>query len=119
MCYNLIFFTIFLYFIIIMKLTKNDYIHLLKYYNIDTKKYKSYKSIKNIGEKVVSKKLCNCIKSVDKNNENKSIAICRNSIFKKRGLSIKKFTCKKGYKINGLKKTLKKLSILNNKKYYK
>ena len=94
-----------------MKLTKKDYKNLLKHYNINTKKYKSYKSLKNIGEKIVSKKLCKCIKSVNKNNEFKSIPICLNSILKNRGLSFKNFTCKKSSKINGLKKTLKNLPI--------
>lgn len=91
-----------------MKLTKKDYKNLLKFYNINTKKYQSYKKLKYIGEKILAKKLCNCIKSVDKNNENKSIPICKNSIFTKKELSFKKFTCKKNFKIIGLKKTIKR-----------
>lgn len=90
-----------------MILTKKDYKNLLSYYNIKTKKKTSYKNLKNIGEKILAKKLCKCIKSVDKNNENKSIPICTSSIFKNKNLYFQKFTCKKNKKIYGLQKTLK------------
>lgn len=102
-----------------MILTKKDYKNLLNYYNIKTKKKTSYKNLKNIGEKILAKKLCKCIKTVDKINENKSIPICTYSIFKNKNLNFQKFTCKKNKKIYGLKKTLKKTlknSLKLNKK---
>ena len=92
-----------------MNLTKKDYRKLLNYYNITYKKNIFYKKIKILGEKILSKKLCKCIKKVDKKNENKSIGICRNAIFNYKGLTFKKFTCKKKQKIYGIKKTLKSL----------
>ena len=98
-----------------MILTKKDYQNILKYYKINTTKKISYKKLKNIGEKILAKKLCKCIKSIDKNNENKSIPICKTSIFKNKNLYFQKFTCKKTKKIYGLKKTLKNSLKLNKK----
>ena len=90
-----------------MNLTKKDYKQLLDYYQVKYKKNISYKKIKNLGEKILAEKLCKCIKKIDKNNENKSIAICKNSVFTYKGLTFKKFTCKKNNKIYGIKRTLK------------
>lgn len=97
-----------------MKLTKKDYKKLLKYYKINFSKNISFKKIKKIGEKILANKLCNCIKKINKNNKNKnnelkSIAICRNAIFNKKYLNFKKFTCKKKKYISNL--TKKKLYI--------
>ena len=70
-----------------MKLTKDDYIKILEYYNI---KYNSsnYNSIKRKAENILADKLCRCIKKVksDKINEKAAIALCRENIFKKRNI---------------------------------
>lgn len=92
-------------------LTKNDYVKILNYYKMPIPK--SYKILKNQAEKVLAEKLCRCIKSVDINDEKKSIGICTRNIFKNKGLSRGSFKCKthqsvsiKKYK--NTKKTTKK-----------
>lgn len=97
-----------------MNLTKNDYINLLEFYNVKYKKNNSYKNLKKLGEKILANKLCKCIKSVDKRNENKSIAICRSKIFKNRNITFRKFTCKRNKKIIGLNKTIKNFKLYKN-----
>ena len=81
------------------KLNNNDYKKILKYYNINYTKNK--KTNKKIAEDILANKLCRCIKAVKKNTKNESpaIAICKNSIFKKKNLNFYKFTCKKKPKL--------------------
>ena len=64
--------------------------------------------------------MCKCIKSVEKSNQNLdesgAIAICNNSIFKRRrGLKYNRISCKKGYKFVGNKKTKRKLEKTKKK----
>ena len=83
------------------KITNIDYSKILKYYKINIPKNK--KTLKKIAENILAKKLCGCIKKIDtyknkkmfKDGEASAISICTNSIFTKKGLSRKKFTCKK------------------------
>ena len=98
-----------------MKLSKDDYINILNFYNLKYSKNKSIKTLKNITEKILIKKLCTCIKKLSKKNHIKSsaIAICNNSIIKKKNLGIYKFTCKKK------EFKLKNTSKLNTDKIYK
>ena len=86
------------------KLNNSDYKKILEYYNIHHKKNK--KTNKKIAEDILANKLCKCIKSIKKNNntEPKAIAICKNSIFKKKHINFYKFTCKKKRKLLGTKK---------------
>ena len=97
-------------------LSKKDYIDIIDYYN--NKSYKNPKNPKNpknttnikrssriklnklnketlrVKEsRMLSNKFCRCIKLVSK-NESKSIPICKKSVFRNKGLSIGKFTCK-------------------------
>lgn len=93
-----------------MNLTKNDYIKILKYYNIND--YKSYtnKEIKKKAENILASKLCRCIKTI-KYKEN-SIAICANSVIKKKNLKYNKFSCKKKSEFkNRLTKTKRNLKL--------
>ena len=93
-----------------MNLTKSDYIKILKYYNINN--YNSYtnKEIKQKAENILASKLCKCIKTI-KNKEN-SIAICANSVLKKKNLKYNKFSCKKKYMFKGrLTKTKRNLKL--------
>jgi len=76
------------------KITKTDYINILKFYNKSIPK--SSRLIKLEATKIMSEKLCKCIKKLDPINEARSIGICSNSIFNKKGLSRGKFTCRKG-----------------------
>ena len=100
-------------------LTNNDYIKILKYYNINIPKKKiktkskkqiiDNKKLKNIAEDILATKLCRCIKSVDpqKKDEKRAITVCTNSVFKKKGLSYQNFSCKMNGKLLRGKKTRK------------
>ena len=107
-----------------MKLTNIDYINILKYYNIYKKNIKK-KDIKNIAEKILSDKLCRCIKKTKtkNNNEKLKIAICINSVIKKKNLKIFGFNCKNGYKLKSKKNTnillTKKGKLFDSKISYK
>ena len=94
-----------------MIVTEQDYKKILKYYKINIPKNYTYKKIKKLGENILSSKLCRCIKKINPKNESKSMGICRNTIFNKRNLNFKKFTCKKKNRIYNLKKTKKNLRI--------
>jgi len=80
-------------------ITTNDYKHILKYYKLSIPKTK--KKIKRKAEKILNTKLCACIKAVTlkarpkSNSENKSIAICTNSIINRKNLKLHNFTCNK------------------------
>lgn len=75
-------------------LAKNDYINILKYYDIDYTS-KNNREIKNMAEKILAEKLCKCIKKVSTNNESKAIALCKTSVLHKKGIKNFRFTCKK------------------------
>lgn len=102
-----------------MKLTKKDYTKILNYYgekpiytkNPKTKKKKyNMKKTKELTRQILSKKLCDCIKKVQKSRKNKmdekdAIAICRKSIFLNKGIGHYRFTCKNGPKLRAKKGT--------------
>jgi hypothetical protein len=77
-----------------MKMHNNDYIQILKYYDLPIPKSKS--QLQEEGEKILALKLCKCIKKVDSkiNNEPRSIGICSKTIFNRKGLTRGKFKCK-------------------------
>ena len=95
-----------------MKLTKNDYINIMEFYNIKDISNLSYKEIKNQAEEIIALKLCSCIKKIDPKlqNESRAIAICTNNIVNKKGLKINRFTCKKRPKLHKSKKNKNKLT---------
>lgn len=98
-----------------MRLSLNDYMVILKFYKIDMSHMKQ-KTIKQKAEAILAEKLCRCIKKVDKSlkeeskynknknksrktiktpsNESRAIAICKNSIFTKKNITLAKFKCK-------------------------
>ena len=88
-------------------LKAKDYNTILKFYKVPLDK-KTRKTRRNLAEKLLATKLCRCIKTVTHKNktrkESRAIAICNNSVIKKKGYRIKKFTCKKRNYISGLKK---------------
>lgn len=96
-------------------LTKNDYISILNYYNIEMNKDMSSLEIKNKAESILANKLCKCIKKVDTNSgsESRAIAICRDAIIKKKGLDIFSFTCKNKAKLIPKKNT--KINLVKTK----
>ena len=93
----------------------SDYIKILNYYDIPIPKNK--KQLIHEAENILADKLCKCIKKVDINNESKSIGICTKTIYNRKGLTRKSFTCKKKRTVEFVKtrKTAKKTTINNNK----
>ncbi len=91
-------------------LTQKDYINILEFYNM--KPPKSKRLIEKEAEKLLSEKLCKCIKKVEKgfkNDESRAIGICTKNIFNRKGLTRGKFKCKKNQfvKFNKTKKNRK------------
>jgi hypothetical protein len=74
-------------------LTNKDYVSILKFYKL--KIPKSKRLLKIQAEKIMSQKLCKCIKKLDPVNESKSIGICTKTIFGKKGFTRGKFQCTK------------------------
>ena len=95
-----------------MDLTSNDYREILKFYRKTVPRLKSARKAKV--ERLIGKKLCSCIKKV-KLEEKASIGICINSVLKRKGLKLYRFTCKKRVKLiqnkrgRALRKTRKKI----------
>jgi len=100
------------------KLSKEDYISIIEYYGLDYNKNDKLSTLKSIVDKIISKKLCSCIKKVkDKYNdsiESRAIAICNKSVIQNKFINIYKFSCKKKPKLL-LPKSLKS----NTNKIYK
>lgn len=98
-------------------LTAKDYTNILAYYKINSKG-KTRKEKRSIAEKLLAKKLCRCIQKVraDKGaplemkakqktrRQGRAIGICRDAVIRRKGYRIKKFSCKKRAKIEGLGK---------------
>ena len=93
-----------------MKLNQKDFKSILKYYKIKFDDFTQEK-IQKTAEDILATKMCRCIKKVNKkeNNENKAIAICRNSVFRKKQLKNFGFTCKKKYNLKFNKQNTHKL----------
>ena len=84
-----------------MKLTNKDYKSILNFYKVDISALSS-KDIKEKAEHYLAVKLCRCIKNVKgksakatANSEKRAIAVCYNSVLKKKNLKVFKFSCKK------------------------
>jgi len=82
----------------VSKITRGDYKKILSYYKMRLPK--KNKTLKQKAEKLLATKLCKCIKKVGLKNEQRSIAICTNSIFTRKGLRRGKFTCKKRARVD-------------------
>ena len=81
-----------------MELSPMDYKKIAQFYDIPKPNNKSYKEI---AEHVLAGKLCKCIKKVKSRQqvlEKAAIGVCRESIFKNRGIDFYTFKCKKGQK---------------------
>ena len=74
-------------------LTNKDYTKILNFYKIPIPK--SNKTLKQKANKILSTKLCRCIKKLDPENEARSIGICTKTIFNTKGYTRGKFKCKK------------------------
>ena len=75
------------------ELSINDYKNILEFYKKPLPKSKRLLKIQ--AEKILSNKLCKCIKKVGKGNEARAIGICTKTIINNKGYSRGKFTCKK------------------------
>lgn len=84
------------------KLLLKDYKNILDFYNIPIPKFN--KQIKEKAEDIMATKLCKCIKTFNKQNEGKAIAICSKSIFTKKGYKRGAFKCLGKRKVNITKK---------------
>jgi len=91
-----------------LKLTKKDYVSILKYYNINIPSSRSL--LKKQAEHIMAEKLCKCIKKIKLTNEAKSIGICTKTIFNRKGYTRGKFECKKKRTVN-----FRKTNKSNNK----
>jgi hypothetical protein len=74
------------------ELNITDYTKILEYYKKDIPK--SHMRVKLDAEKILSEKLCRCIKKLGPENEERAIGICTKTIFKRKGLTRGKFNCK-------------------------
>ncbi len=101
------------------KLNYNDYVDILKFYKIDLSVLKK-KDVKSKAEHLLATKLCKCIKKIKQRRsgvnasvmgESKAIAICYNSVIRRKGLKTFKFKCKKGARLLGKKGTRKILVV--------
>jgi len=90
------------------ELTKNDYVSILTFYNLNIPKSK--RMLKNQAEKIMASKLCKCIKKINSKNEAKSIGICTKTIFNNKGYTRGKFQCKKTQSVK-----FRKTNIVLNK----
>jgi hypothetical protein len=91
------------------ELNNTDYTKILEYYKKSIPKSK--RLLKNAAEKIMSEKLCTCIKKVapEGKNEPRAIGICTKTIFNRKGYTRGKFKCKG-------KSTVKFNKTLKNKK---
>lgn len=85
-------------------LTYNDYKKIIEYYKKPIPK--SSREIKLQANKILSGKLCRCIKNIDTKNESIAIGICTKTIFNRKGYTRGKFKCK-GKGFVKFRKTLK------------
>jgi len=94
-------------------MNNNDYIKILHFYNQSVPKTKTQMKVKS--EKILSSKLCRCIKKIQPLNESRSIGICTKTIFNRKGYTRGKFSCKKKQNVT-FRKTTKRKSKKSNKK---
>jgi hypothetical protein len=94
-------------------MNNNDYIKILQFYNQSIPKTKRQMKVKS--EKILSSKLCRCIKRIQPLNESRSIGICTKTIFNRKGYTRGKFSCKKKQNVT-FRKTTKRKSKKSNRK---
>ena len=77
-------------------LTHSDYTAVLEYYGINNKKLNK-KATRERALDILANKLCRCIKKVK--DEDRAVAVCKDSVLRKKGLRNGRFTCDKGPKL--------------------
>ena len=96
-----------------MNLSHKDYVDILKFYKMDVSAMKK-RDIKEKAEHLLATKLCKCIKSIKNKraaSEKKAIAICYNSVIKRKGIKTFRFKCKNGARFIP-KKGTRKLTVI-------
>lgn len=100
-----------------MRMTHKDNMSILAFYGKDGSTI-SKKDAKKAAEKILTEKLCRCIKKVNdnQNNESKAIAICTESVLNKKNLRIHRFRCKKNpmLMVSKSRSTSKKMSKIRD-----
>ena len=103
-------------------ITHRDYLDILKYYKIDAEHLKK-NDVRKKAEHLLATKLCKCIKSIKKRaganamgtgtrtGESRAIAICYDSVIRKKGLKTFKFKCKNGARLLP-KKGTRKITVI-------
>lgn len=91
------------------KLTKEDYMAILRNYKKKNKMQKTRKSIPSRAErktvlqsrakKIMASKMCRCVKRIKDRNESKAIRICTKTLFQNRGMTRGKFKCSPSYSV--------------------
>jgi hypothetical protein len=101
------------------KLSNDDYVAILKYYDVPLEKKISNTKIKTMAEDILATKLCKCIKKVQKKQRNlkepRAIALCKTSVLHRKGIESGRFTCKKKATFIPNKGSREKLTRRNNK----
>ena len=96
-----------------MILNKKDYLNILHFYKLYNYDNSSLPKIKKQVENIISEKLCRCIKKVktkyNDKDETRAIAICNNSVVKKKSINIYGFSCKKRPRLHNKKMTTQKI----------
>jgi len=104
-----------------MKLTKQDYLAILKYYNIEILENTKLKEIRERAENILTTILCKCIKKESKNNnEEHYIDTCKKHILNNKDVKKGNFTCKNKVKFlgkKGKKKILNKFKKITHKSH--
>lgn len=88
-------------------MTKSDYQKILSYYKVPFDKLSSHE-IKQQAENILATKLCKCIKAVP--GAQSAIALCTNSVFRKKGLKFYDMSCKGKARLLPRKGSSQKLS---------
>ena len=112
-------------------LNRSDYTEILQFYNIPSAGL-STAEIKHQAEDILANKLCRCIKKLERtmkrplplqngvrtraqtraaNVRRNPVAVCKDSVLRKKGLRIYTFKCKNKRTINPPKSTRRKLKI--------
>jgi hypothetical protein len=98
-------------------ITHRDYLDILKYYKIDSSHMKKT-DVRKKAEHLLATKLCKCIKKRAGANamgtsatESRAIAICYDSVIRKKGLKTFKFKCKNGARLLP-KKGTRKITVI-------
>ena len=92
-----------------MNLTKEDYINILNYYEMNFDSNLPINLLRKMTEKIIAEKLCRCIKKVPNEDrpESRAIGICNYSVVKRKQLKINGFSCKKRPQLKSKKSSKK------------